>query len=149
MIARISKSLNEKEKGFTLIELLVVVIIIGILSAIAIPVFMNQRQKAVDAGVKSDLRTIANEVESYYVDHQEYPDGVTGGNGTKSVTIGTGGETVSLSDAETIITYAKDGQKYTITGKNSTKGSGDTFKYDSAAGGLQAGPVTEAPAGNG
>ena len=37
---------RENEKGFTLIELLVVVIIIGILAAIAIPVFLSQREKA-------------------------------------------------------------------------------------------------------
>ncbi len=59
MIARIRKSMDEKDQGFTLIELLVVIIIIGILAAIAIPVFLNQRKKAVDASMKSDLRTVA------------------------------------------------------------------------------------------
>ena len=73
MIARIHKSMEKKDKGFTLIELLVVIIIIGILAAIAIPVFLNQRKKAVDAGIKSDLRTAANEAESYFVDYQAYP----------------------------------------------------------------------------
>ncbi len=72
MLARIRKAQEEHEGGFTLIELLVVIIIIGILAAIAIPVFLNQRKKAVDASLKSDLRTMANAEETYFVDNQQY-----------------------------------------------------------------------------
>ena len=53
------------DEGFTLIELLVVIIIIGILAAIAIPVFLNQRQKGWEAAVQSDLRNAATAQETY------------------------------------------------------------------------------------
>src|ERR1700710_948023 len=62
----------QDEKGFTLIELLVVILIIGILAAIALPAFLNQREKAQDSGAKSDVRTAQTAMETWYTDHQSY-----------------------------------------------------------------------------
>ena len=55
----------EEEKGFTLIELLVVILIIGILAAIAIPTFLNQKSKANDAAAESLARNAATAMETY------------------------------------------------------------------------------------
>jgi type IV pilus assembly protein PilA len=62
----------QSEKGFTLIELLVVILIIGILAAIALPAFLNQREKAQDSEAKSAARTAQTAMETYYTDHQSY-----------------------------------------------------------------------------
>jgi type IV pilus assembly protein PilA len=67
----------QDEKGFTLIELLVVILIIGILAAIALPAFLNQREKAQDANAKSAVRTAQTAMETYYTDHQSYTGATT------------------------------------------------------------------------
>ena len=127
MLTRINK--HRDEAGFTLIELLVVVIIIGILAAIAIPVFLNQRASAQNASIQSDLRNAAIEVETYYTTKQAYP---------------TAASQLTAPDASIIVST---GNKFDYTPNDTTApssfklvgcniNSGDVFVYDSATGGL-------------
>ncbi len=62
-----------RREAFTLIELLIVVAIIGILAAIAVPNFMNAQTRAKVARAKADLRSLATALESYFLDHNDYP----------------------------------------------------------------------------
>ncbi len=128
MIARIRKSMEEKDQGFTLIELLVVMIIIGILAAIAIPVFLNQRKSAHDTAIKSDLRTAATEIEADYVTNQAYP---TTDDGNDLIA-----DEVELSEG-VVLAYTLDADSlgYCILGTNAS--AGHSWVYDSSEGGLQ------------
>jgi type IV pilus assembly protein PilA len=76
MSARLS---GDREAGFTLIELLVVMLILGILAAIAIPAFFNQRDKATDADAKSAARTAQTAMETYATDNGGVVDDSAGG----------------------------------------------------------------------
>jgi prepilin-type N-terminal cleavage/methylation domain-containing protein len=82
---------TKHEEGFTLIEILVVVLIIGTLASLAIPVFLNQRQKASDATLISDTRNAATAIENYYASGKKMSDLVS--------TAGT--DTLNMSGANT------------------------------------------------
>ena len=128
MLTRIQKKSDSREAGFTLIELLVVVVIIGILAAIAIPVFLNQRNAARNASVESDIRNMATVMETYYTQNDAYP-------ALAADLTGAGGQVSSGNYVA--VTVNADGS-YTMEGCNL---EADTlFSYDSAGGGFQEGP---------
>ena len=62
-----------KRRGFTLIELLIVVAIIAILAAIAVPNFLEAQVRSKISRCRADMRSVANALESYIVDHNKYP----------------------------------------------------------------------------
>ncbi len=68
------------EGGFTLVELLVVMLILGLLAAIAIPSFFNQRDKATDADAKAAARTAQTAIETYATDNGGSYAGATAAN---------------------------------------------------------------------
>ncbi|MFN8216193.1 MAG: type II secretion system protein [Solirubrobacterales bacterium] len=76
--ARIGARLSgDKEAGFTLIELLVVMLILGILAAIALPAFFNQKEKAGDAKAKENAHTAQVAMETYATENGGAYTGVT------------------------------------------------------------------------
>ena len=116
-----------------MIELLVVVVIIGILIAIAIPLYLNYKKGANDKAAQSDLRNAVNVMEQCNTDNSSYPSAISS---TGALT-GCSAQSVKLSSG-TSITYFTASQtdlsNYIMETKNSN-GSGTLYCYSSASGG--------------
>ena len=115
------------QKGFTLIELLVVILIIGILAAIAIPSFLNQRTKATDTEAKTAVKSAQTAMETYFTDNQTY----------------VGATATLLDDIEPTLSDVTSGTRlvvgtltassYELTVKSNRDAGGVTFKITRAS----------------
>ncbi|MEU8237667.1 prepilin-type N-terminal cleavage/methylation domain-containing protein [Actinoplanes missouriensis] len=132
---------KKDDEGFTLIELLVVVVIIGVLVAIAVPVYLNYRQGAADKSAQSDVRGAISAVEQFYTNNgNAYPASDSEESGTASELVlpalsASGSEAkITLSD-KTKLAYVKvNAGSYKICATNDG-GSGKFYMYDSSTGG--------------
>jgi type IV pilus assembly protein PilA len=125
---------KKDDEGFTLIELLVVVVIIGVLVAIAVPVYLNYREGAADKSAQSDVRGAISAMEQYYTDNgNSYPASAL----SQAATFNLGSSTtakVTLSD-KSVLSIVVNGSTYKICARNTGGSTNRYYVYDSNAGG--------------
>jgi type IV pilus assembly protein PilA len=136
MFRRLRAERADGDRGFTMIELLVVVVIIGVLVAIAIPLYLNYRKGAENKSTAADIRGGISAVEQYYTENGNVypPTGASASAGASIVFSGAGivTQTITVSPNKTL-SYENNGTTYVICGLNANGGT--VYSYNSSAGG--------------
>ena len=136
-LAKLREERAQGEKGFTLIELLVVVVIIGILIAIAIPLYLNYQKGAKNKSAESDVRNAVSTVEQCISDAGSVPAAASvtgsGSKGTDLVFTCSGGTQTAKVGSDNRLVYSPSTDSYIIAGKSES--GGKTYCYNSANGG--------------
>jgi type IV pilus assembly protein PilA len=123
-LRRMQKKRAAGDGGFTLVELLVVVVIIGVLVAIAVPMYLNYRKGAANKSAESDVRAAVSAAEQFYTENgNKYPDDVKSTGPGEKITFtlasGTPITQVATVSPNNMLTFKNLGNgAYRICGQN-------------------------------
>jgi type IV pilus assembly protein PilA len=136
MLLKLRQRMSREESGFTLVELLVVMLILGLLIAVAIPTFFNQKQKANDADSKAMAHTAQTAIETYATDNNGTYVGadqaaLTAIEGTVDTSVAVSGQsatgyTITVTNPDTTHTFSivRAGGTFTFSCTPITGGGG-------------------------
>lgn len=136
----VQRALGPRDRGFSLVEILVVIIIIGILAAVAVPVFLNQRKKGYDGTVRADMGSAAKHAQVVIEDNPTSSTPFTAAQLTASGFKKSPGTSLAITGSPAT--------GYCIRGfhpSGKADSAGMAFWYDSTNGGMRSDEASAAP----